>query len=70
MTTDEIESYFGKIPSKDFSDEAYTFFLHYASIQELESDIVSRNTLRKISESLGIDTTKWGWDFKLYKNVL
>lgn len=57
MTEDTITkySYLNRIPSKDFFDEAYELFLTYASAEELENDIVTKETLRKISAKLGYD---------------
>ena len=48
-------SYLGKIPSKDFCDEEYQLFLEFASPEELEADILKRDTLGKISKVLGFD---------------
>lgn len=48
-------SYLGKIPSEDFWDEAYQLFLEFASPEELEADILKRDTLEKISKVLGFD---------------
>lgn len=47
------KSYLGKIPSKDFWDEAYQLFLDYATPEELETDTLKRETLEKISTQLG-----------------
>lgn len=47
------KSYLGRIPSKDFWNEAYEFFLEFASPEELETDTLTRETLEKISDALG-----------------
>lgn len=49
-------SYFGIIPSLDFDSDEYFLFLTLASEQELEHDIVSRETLHKISPP---DYSRW-----------
>jgi hypothetical protein len=49
------QSYLGKIPSKDFWDEAYQLFLDYATPEELETDTLKRETLQKISTQLGFE---------------
>jgi hypothetical protein len=46
-------SYLGRIPSQDFFDEAYQLFLEFATPEELEEDILKRETLEKISTALG-----------------
>ena len=48
-------SYLGRIPSIDFWDEAYQLFLEFASPEELEDDILTRETLDEISKVLGFD---------------
>ena len=47
------KSYLGRIPSKDFWNEAYELFLEFASPEELETDTLTRDTLEKISDALG-----------------
>jgi len=47
------KSYLGRIPSQDFWDEAYELFLEFATPEELEEDILKRETLQKISTALG-----------------
>jgi len=47
------KSYLGRIPSQDFWDEAYELFLEFATPEELEEDILKRETLQKISTTLG-----------------
>jgi len=49
------KSYLGRIPSIDFFPEAYELFLTYATPEELDEDIITRDTLQKI-------TTQLGWD--------
>lgn len=49
------KSYLGRIPSQDFWDEAYQLFLEFATPEELEEDILKRETLEKISTALGYD---------------
>ena len=51
----KAKSYLGRIPSQDFFDEAYNLFLSIATPEELEEDIITRDTLQKI-------TTQLGWD--------
>jgi len=53
MTEEHKKSYLGRIPSQDFWDEAYQFFLEFATPEELEEDILKRETLQKISTALG-----------------
>ena len=48
-------SYLGRVPSVDFWDEAYQLFLEFASPQELDEDILTRETLEKINKALGFD---------------
>jgi hypothetical protein len=48
-------SYLGRVPSVDFWDEAYQLFLEFASPEELDEDILTRETLEKISIALGFD---------------
>lgn len=47
------KSYLGRIPSEDLWDEAYNLFLEFGSPEELEQDILTRETLQKISTQLG-----------------
>jgi len=49
------KTYLGRISSRDFWDEAYALFLQYATPEELEEDILKRETLEKISKALGFD---------------
>lgn len=49
------KSYLHKIPSEDFCPEAYELFLTYATPEELEQDIVIKDTFRKITTSLEWD---------------
>ena len=55
QTLKKRKSYLGRIPSQDFFDEAYDLFLSIATPEELEEDIITRDTLQKI-------TTQLGWD--------
>ena len=64
-----LDSYLGKVPSVDFCDDAYHYFLHYASVEELEEDILKLQTLIKIGEALGNDLTQWGWDSCVWKDT-
>ena len=41
-------SYKELIPSTDFKEDEYNLYLQYASSEELEKDIVSEKTYRKI----------------------
>ena len=49
----EAKSYLRRIPSQDFWDEAYQLFLEFATPEELEKDILKRETLQKINTTLG-----------------
>lgn len=49
------KSYLGRIPSVDFFPEAYELFLNYATPEELDEDIITRDTLQKIITQLGWD---------------
>lgn len=53
QTLKKRKSYLGRIPSQDFFDEAYDLFLSIATPEELEEDIITRDTLRKITTQLG-----------------
>ena len=56
FTQDQLKkrsSYLGKIPSHDFDAEQYDIFLSYASTEELEQDILKRETLHKIMSYFG-----------------
>ena len=44
-----LQSYKGYIPSTDFTGEEYSYYLQYASANELEQDIVNEKTYRRIS---------------------
>jgi hypothetical protein len=44
----KLLSHKGLTPSKDFKDDEYSLYLEYASANELERDIVSEETYRKI----------------------
>lgn len=48
-------SYLGRIPSQDFWDEAYQLFLEFATPEELEEDILKRETFQKINTALGYE---------------
>lgn len=49
------KSYLGRVPSLDFWDEAYQLFLEFASPEELDNDVLTPETLDKISEALGFN---------------
>lgn len=49
------KSYLGRVPSLDFWDEAYQLFLEFASPEELDNDVLTSETLNKISEALGFN---------------
>ena len=51
----KVKSYLGKIPSEDFNQEQYEVFLSVASAEELEQDIITRETLHKIMSYFGWD---------------
>lgn len=46
------KSFLNKVPSKDFYSEAYELFLEIATPEELEFDILKRETLQKMTEVL------------------
>lgn len=50
-----IQSYKGYIPSSDFKDYEYSLYLQYASAGELERDIVTEKTYRKIISHDNLD---------------
>lgn len=58
----KLNSYYALVPSIDFDDDAYQFFLHFATAEELEKDIITKETMVKIAERLNKDLTKWGWN--------
>ena len=45
----KIISYKGYIPSKDLNEYQYQTYLQVASPQELEMDIISEETMRKVN---------------------
>jgi hypothetical protein len=51
--TKKRKSYLGRIPSQDFFDDVYDLFLSIATPEELEQDIITRDTLQKITTQLG-----------------
>ena len=53
-TIQKVSSYKQIIPSTDLSVEDYNLFLVFASPQELEKDIITEETYKKI-----IRNTKW-----------
>ena len=63
MTDDEkkLNSFYAIIPSETFDSNAYYFFVEFAAPEELETDTIRKETLIKISQSLGYDTKQWGW---------
>lgn len=52
----KVKSYFGIIPSQILTEEQYSVFLEIASPEELEEDIITRETLHKI---IPPDYSKW-----------
>ena len=50
-----MQSYKGYIPSSDFNEYEYSLYLQYASAGELEMDIVSEETYRKIISHDNLD---------------
>lgn len=52
----KLKSYLGKIPSQDLNEEQYEVFLNIASPEELEQDIITKETLHKI---IPPDYSKW-----------
>lgn len=50
-------SYLGRIPSIDFWDEAYQLFLEFASPEELEDDILTREHWMKLVKYLDLIKT-------------
>jgi len=55
QTLKRRKSYLGRIPSQHFGKDEYDLFLSIATPEELEEDIITRDTLQKI-------TTQLGWD--------
>ena len=51
----KLKSYLGKIPSQDFNEEHYEVFLTVASPEELEEDILTKQTLQKIMKHFELD---------------
>lgn len=51
----EKKSYLWRVPSLDFWGEAYQLFLEFASPEELDNDVLTPETLDKISKALGFD---------------
>ncbi len=49
------KSYLGKTPSVDFDEYVYELYLQYATPEELEEDIISQSTFRKITSQLDWD---------------
>ena len=45
-------SYKGYIPSKDLNEYQYQTYLQVASPQELEMDIISEETMRKVNDEV------------------
>ena len=43
-----LQSYKGLIPSINFNEDEYSLYLQYASVVELERDVVCEKTYRKI----------------------
>ena len=52
----KVKCYLGKIPSEDFDPEQYAAFLEIASPEELEEDIITRQTFHKI---IPPDYSRW-----------
>lgn len=50
------KSYFGIIPSADFDSDQYFLFLTLATEEELQQDIIYRETLHKINPP---DYSRW-----------
>jgi len=57
------------IPSKDFSDDAYSFFLQFASLEELETDTTTVETAMEIAKLLGCKFDKFPWENCLLKDT-
>lgn len=49
------KSYLRKTPSVDFEEYEYELYLQYATPEELEEDIVTQSTFRKITSQLDWD---------------
>ena len=52
----KLKSYLGKIPSEELDEEQYDLFLTIGSPEELEQDIITKETLYKI---IPPDYSKW-----------
>lgn len=50
LFTKVFKSYKGIVPSQDLNEEQYEVFLNIASPEELEQDILTKQTLDKIME--------------------
>lgn len=50
-----MQSYKGLIPSVDFDEYRYSLYLQYASADELERDIMTEKTYRKIISHDNLD---------------
>lgn len=48
LITKSLLSYRGIIPSINFNEDEYSLYLQYASVVELERDVVCEKTYRKI----------------------
>lgn len=57
----KLKSYYGIIPSIDFDSSAYYFFVEFATLDELENDIITKETLALITKSLGYNINQWDW---------
>jgi hypothetical protein len=49
LITKSLLSYKGLIPSINFNEDEYSLYLQYASVAELERDVICETTYRKIT---------------------
>ena len=49
LITKSLLSYKGLIPSINFNEDEYSLYLQYASVAELEMDVICETTYRKIT---------------------
>ena len=49
------KSFYNRIPSQDFDTVVYDSYLNHATPEELDKDIITSETIRKISKELNFD---------------
>lgn len=48
-------SFYDRIPSQDFDTDVYESYLNHATPEELDKDIITSETIRKITKELNFD---------------